>query len=68
MTNNQMTCLPIGGQPVAVAKLQAATSLPASRPVASFGGMQCRSIGDRRMVTVGRIGGIAPKPPAVDTL
>lgn len=61
MTNNQMTCLPIGGQPAAIAKLQAAKSLPASRPAVSFGGMQCRSIGDRRMVTVGRIGGIAPK-------
>lgn len=55
--NNNMQCLPLGGQPVAVAKLQAAKPLPLGKPVPTFGKMVCRSLGDRRMVAVARMNG-----------
>jgi hypothetical protein len=61
MQNNQIQCLPIGGQPVAVAKLQAAKPLVVNdNPVITFGRMECRQLGDNRMIQVGRIGGIEP--------
>lgn len=50
MTNNQMICLPLGGQPVAVAKVQPAKPLQ-GHPVKSIG----------KMVLVARIGGVSPQ-------
>lgn len=62
MTNNQTICLPIGGQPVAVAKVQPAKSLE-SHPVASFGQMrQICTLGNNRPVLVAQIGGVEPQP------
>jgi hypothetical protein len=46
-----MQCLPLGGQPVAVAKVQAAKPLQ-GHPVKAIG----------KMVLVARIGGIEPQP------
>ncbi len=61
MNMNKMICLQLGGQPVAVAKVQAAKPLE-RHPVASFGGMQqlC-SLGNNRPVLVGRIGRVEPR-------
>ncbi len=50
MTNNQMICMLLGGQPVAVAKVQPAKPLQ-GHPVKSIG----------KMVLVARIGGIEPR-------
>lgn len=51
MSMNENKCLSLGGQPRAVAKLQAARPMPASTPVASFGGMrQLCSLGVNRSV------------------
>lgn len=64
MKSNQMQCLPLGGiRCITIAQVQAAKPDELERhPVISFGGMrQICSLGDNRMVMVGRIGGIAPK-------
>lgn len=50
MNANKMQCLPIGGQPVAVAKVQPAKPLQ-GHPVKSIG----------KMVLVARIGDIEPR-------
>lgn len=50
MNNKQFTCQPI----------QAAKSLPDGKPVVVFGRMECRSLGDGRMATYARIGGMEP--------
>jgi len=62
MNASKIICLPLGGQPVAVAKVQPAKSLE-DHPVASFGQMrQICTLGNSRPVLVARIGGVAPQP------
>lgn len=63
MNSNQIQCQQLGGQPVLVARLQPAKSLPqhSRGTVISFGKMECLHLGDPAPRLVGRIGGISPR-------
>lgn len=50
-------CFILGGQPVAVARQQAAKPLPLGKPVPTFGKMECRQLGDSRTIAVARMNG-----------
>lgn len=52
MKTNQIKCQPLlAGKPQPQQR----------RPVITFGKMECRQLGDRRMIQVGKIGSVKPK-------
>lgn len=52
MNANKIVCRPIGGQPQTVARTEyhKPTPQPERRPVTTFGQVQCRQLGDHRMI------------------